>query len=199
MKLAKEGCVWMQRFILRWLNQKTSWRNKPKINMNNRRTTSQRIEILSLKNKHFVIKYYIILVGCALTSTEILRSQWIKKKQHQIQATCSSNITKYPAYAFYYISQLIRYDTPELALRMVILNTEGGYSLQSFLIKVHVLAMLAKLKIFFKFNDRYNDLLQYYNNPLSQFVCDLVLNGFDLTGYNLLYFWFHNRCVPTSV
>ena len=35
---------------------------------------------------------------------------------------------------------------------------------------------LEKLKIYFrKCYGRYNDLVQHYNTPLSQFVCDLVL------------------------
>ena len=52
---------------------------------------------------------------------------------------------------------------------------------------------LEKLKIYFrKFYDRYNDLVQHYNIPLSQFLCDQVLTltlhipdltPSDMTGY----------------
>ena len=54
---------------------------------------------------------------------------------------------------------------------------------------------------------RYNDMLQHYNTPLSQFVCDLVLGWcmlhtmytrFDLNGYDGLYYWFHGGCAATT-
>ena len=81
-----------------------------------------------------------------------------------------SNIPESPAYGVY-ISQLIRYaracssygdfiDRGRLLTKKLV---DQGYTLE-------------KLKIYFrKFYGRYNDLLQHYNTPLSQFLCDLVL------------------------
>ena len=64
---------------------------------------------------------------------------------------------------------------------------------------------LEKLKIYFrKFYGRYNDLIQHYNTPFTVFVWTSLLlmcvayPGFNPTGYDWLYSWFHGGCMATS-
>ena len=73
-----------------------------------------------------------------------------------------------------------------------------GYSLKSFLIKViHLINCRSTPKVVWS-TYMYNDLVQHYNTALSQFLCDLFLCWFDLTGYDWLCSWFHGVCVSTS-
>ena len=63
-----------------------------------------------------------------------------------------------------------------------------------------------KLKTYFRtFDGRYNDLLQHYNTPLfticmwpSPLLMCVTYIGFDLTGYDWLYSWFHGGCLATT-
>ena len=95
--------------------------------------------------------------------------QYIRINETSIY-THNLNIPESPAYGVY-ISQLIGYaracssygDFIDRRRLLTKKRVDQGYTLE-------------KLKIYFrKFFGRYNDLLQHYNTPLSQFLCDLVL------------------------
>ena len=89
-----------------------------------------------------------------------------------------SNIPKSPAYVVY-ISQLTRYDRA--------CSPYGDFIERGRLLTTHSIM----------FYDRYNDLLQHYNTPLSHLCVTYspLLRCVTYTRYNWLYSWFHGGCV----
>ena len=111
-----------------------------------------------------------------------------------------SNMPESQAYGVY-ISQLIRYATAFSSNGDFI--DRGGYSLKSLLIKViHAKNWSSTFEMFMV-----HTMICYiiiHRTPLSHFcmwpspllMC-VTYTGFDPTGYDLLYSWFHGGCVAT--